>query len=144
MTALSLHFDPQALRLRGNRPATGRVHVQLDRHPLPARDWDDFALLVASNFVQASVELLTGHAREARVPFYEGPYALVLRRSATDFSAEWLDRGTTPSRVHVRESALRDEATRMITLISSLHAARDERHAFAIVRETVRQRAALH
>jgi hypothetical protein len=134
----SVHFEPTSLVFRGKQPAIGRVHVRFARRRLPSIAWTDFALLVVGSFVEGSVSLLTSQKMEARVPFYEGPFSLVLRRDATKIQAEWLEGGLPTSRQLASESSLIAETRRLLNLIDGIPLSGSGPNTAAILKHTKR------
>lgn len=107
-----LVVDLPSVKWRTSGPSTGDVWLVFGTVEVPARGWNDFALVILAAWLDALTRLLATQSAHERVLFMEGPYSVELTRLETGaFHLLALERRATQlGTIEVDETPLVDES----------------------------------
>jgi hypothetical protein len=83
MTNVSFEIDVASLEARLSGAITANICLRLGEHEFPARNWNDFAVVISEWWASALQRLLEGNSSRELVDFMDGPYAVEITATSS-------------------------------------------------------------
>ena len=97
--------DPAFMR-QSHRSVTGRIHVALGDFPFPARDWNDFVVVVLGWWLESVLSIRRNGTRAVQCLFVDGPYSFSIQPDGQQWSVTLIRNETVINTRNVEPSAV--------------------------------------